>query len=167
MHKVQNSKKRRLAGAMVAMFAASLTVASVATAATNVNQPGSVCKNFIPAEAGNMDYYANGIRSTKAGATRIVCPVTRPVAFLNGGATFWIDVKHVTTQTTTCTAFSHAAGGRLLASNSGSFTGIGVGSIRIDVRGTGLSDFTSDFSVLCTIPGSGQGLLSGVHTNEF
>lgn len=158
--------KRGRGTRVFAMVAAALALASAASAATVTNQPGSVCKNLVQADATFMRYETNGIRSTKTQPTYILCPTARTLPSLGGGAEIYVDVNHSGYRTTTCTAYSYAAGGRLLGSRTASWFGISYGYVYLNLRGTGLSDITSDYSVVCTIDGSGQALISGVHVKE-
>jgi len=77
-----------------------------------------------------------------------------------------VDVYHGGSRTTTCTAFSFAPGGRVLALASGSWSGSATGSVFINLAGFGKSGFSSDYSVVCTIPGF-TGTLTGVHIDEL
>ena len=135
-----------------------LATAPLAHAAVWANHSGTICKNYNAGDVSYIDYLTYGTRSFKGSATQVICPLTRNTSNSNG-AFVDVDILHLGTQTTSCTAFSLSPTGSLMGSTGQSWTGSGWHVFAIDLTGIGKSDSRSNYSVLCTIPGNGLGLV--------
>ena len=147
---------------------ASLAPASMASASVWSNHPGSICNSTIGRYVNNFAYSfpSSGIMRVVSGNVGVTCPLVRRTLNSNG-ANIYVDVSHGGTQTTTCYAYSNRGGGYYLASAYGTWTGSGIGSIRLALTGAGKSDWTSDYSVQCVLPyGSYSGVVTGIHLDE-
>jgi hypothetical protein len=136
-----------------------------AHAVVATNHSGTICKNYDAADATLIDYLTNGTRSFKTGATNIICPLTRNTSNTMG-AFLSVAVMHSGTQTTTCTAFSHNNNGTLLGSQGQTKTGSGVQQFGLGLLGSNKSTTSSNYSVLCTIPGNGYGVVLNINVQE-
>ena len=137
-----------------------------ASAGIVTNHSGTICKNYNANEVTYIDYFTKGTRSLKASATQVICPLTRSTQNTNG-AWVYVDVLHNGTQTTTCTAYSYSDTGSLLESTSLTFPPFSNSKeFPLNLTGAAKSSLWSDYSVLCTIPGNGNGVVMGVDLNE-
>ncbi|MFM8331664.1 MAG: hypothetical protein ACKN9T_08240 [Candidatus Methylumidiphilus sp.] len=136
-----------------------------AQAATVTNHSGTICKNYNDYEATKIDFLARGTQNSAAYATQVICPLTR-AANSSAGATAYVDIYHYGYQTTSCTLYSYTNLGTLLGSASQSWSGSGARELSIYL-GSGKSAAWSDYSVLCTIPGSTNGIVMGVDLYEY
>jgi hypothetical protein len=127
---------------------------------------GTICKNYNASEATLIDYLTNGARSFKASATSVICPLARNTSNGNG-AWVYVDITHTGTQTTSCTAYSYNLNGAFLASASQTWTGSGFHEFALNLTGAGKSNSWSNYSVLCTIPGSSAGLVYDIDLSEL
>jgi hypothetical protein len=140
-----------------------------------INFGGDVCRANNFEDSGKLLYRAGAVSSTKEESTYILCPLARPIYFgdANGanayemGGEVRIDIRHLgdvfVEKTTECTVFSSdSATGELLAFETQSWTGTGSQRLFLNLNGTRKSSFTSTYSVLCLIPGYGQGFLNGI-----
>lgn len=152
--------------ALSAITLGSLGASPKAYAAVLTNHSGTICKNYNASEATEIDYLPSGTRSYKTSTTYVICPLTRSTTNSDGAYVF-VDINHSGTQTTTCTAYSYNRAGALLASSSYSQTGSGHQQIPLPLSGLGKSEAYSDYSVLCSIPGSSAGLIMGVDLAEL
>jgi hypothetical protein len=144
-----------------------LAAAPLAVAAEWTDHSGAICKNFRADDVTYIDYFYYGTRSLKNAATMIICPLTRNTVSTYG-AHFRVSVNHLGTQTTSCTVASYSEQGQFPSKfNSGSWTGSGRNVIEINLYGAGNSDTYSNYSVFCTIPGNGNGILSSVNMYEY
>lgn len=155
-------------GLGLAIVALGFLAAAPMASAQITNHSGTICKNFNAGEATLIDYFANGTRSLGASPTSIICPLTRDArvpANVNGGR-INLYVTHTGTQTTTCTGYSYRDPGDFLASNTQTSTGSGTRLLQLDLTGSGKSSPGSDYSVVCTIPGNGNGVVHSVDLLE-
>ena len=164
--------KRMLLGALALL--ATWTSAPLASADVWTNASGSTCKALSPTDAPFIYALMNGTYTVKTTPTTVMCPLTRSTINTKG-AYIYVDVYHKDTAfTTTCTAYSTAPSGdpfgdrfptNILAYASGSYRGLGTGSIFLNLAGLGRSGFTSDYVVMCTL--SSGVTLTGVHIDEL
>lgn len=143
-----------------------LAAASLASAAEWTDHSGTICKNYNASEVTFIDYFPNGTRNLRTGPTSVICPLTRNTTG-TFGAYFYIGVTHFGSQTTTCSAYSYHLNGAYACSGSGSYTGGGNGLIGISLYGSGCSDALSNYSIFCTIPGNGNGIVNAVNFYEY
>ena len=127
--------------------------------ADNINTSGVICRNVLASEALDIGYVSNGVRNFNAAPRRVICSVPRSPLnqalfplFLVSGTNF--------SGTTTCTVSVYTDLGNPGPSHSftrgpGSWTQ-GVAFSPIEV---GAGDYVS---VLCTLPGGGNGTLHGI-----
>lgn len=130
------------------------------------NASGSVCKNHDTGDANYMNYSSYGISSFKASPTLVTCPLTRLTNNSNG-AVVYIDVKNKNSATVACTAYSYSYTKDVIASASQTWTGSGFHELTINISGAGKSDYYSDYSVLCTIPGNNSSTIYDIDLNEY
>jgi hypothetical protein len=133
--------------------------------AVTVDYAGSICTNYNAAEATLIDYFPNGARSYKTSETSVICPLARYTNNANG-AWVYVDINHTDTQTTRCTAYSHNFDGTRLGFVSASWTGSGFHEIALNLTGAGMSTAWSNYSVLCSIPGTRKGMVYGIALYE-
>jgi hypothetical protein len=147
-----------------------LLLGSLATApmagAVITNHSGTICKNYNASEVSSIDYLVNGTRSLQATTTYLICPLTRNTSN-SGGAWVYVDVTNSGSHTTSCTAYSYDYNGTFLGSSSATWTGSGFHEFALNLTGTGKSTSWSDYSVLCSVPGSASGLIMGVDLSEL
>ena len=143
-----------------------LAVAPMAQAAAITDESGTICKNYNAGQATLVDYFPNATRNLATYSLPVICPVARNTSDTNG-AYVYIDINHYGTQTTYCTAYSVNYNGTYLASGSANWTGAGFHEFAISLYGAGKSNAWSNYSVLCTIPGNGSGLLYDVDLYEY
>jgi len=152
-------------GLVLPLVLLSFLAAAPLAQAANTDHSGTICQNYHAADVSFIDYYSYGTRSLKNAATAVVCPLTRNTSN-SSGAHIEVDITHFnSTQTTSCSAFSFNDGS-LLASASQSWTGSGWHLFYLDLSGAGKSASTSNYSVICTIPGNGNGLVIDVDLVE-
>jgi hypothetical protein len=151
--------------ALSAVLLGSLVGAPAVYSSTITNHSGAICKNVWAGDATKIENLSAGIQSTLPYPTKVICPLTRATT-RNQGAIIYVNVNHKGNQTTRCTGYSHDEHGPLLKSNSAHYSGPGSSYMTIDLRGSGESNFWSDYSVICTIPGSKAGLLLGADLVE-
>jgi hypothetical protein len=146
---------------LLASWAASPVAAAVWT-----NHSGTICKNYNYWEATLVDYFTDGTRSlVDSDSTPVICPLTRNTAN-STGATVYVAVTHYGERTTTCTAYSYSRDGTLRASASQTWTGPDFHEFVLNLVGSGKSSAQSDYSVYCSIPGRGNGLVRSVDLSE-
>ena len=144
-----------------------LAAAPMVSAAEWTDHSGTVCKNYNAGEVSYVDYFTNGTRIvTKTTPTAVICPLSRNTTGTNG-AYIYVHITHSGTQTTACTAYSYSLNGTPLAAGSGSATGSGRLLLGLNLYGAGKSAALSNYSVYCTIPGSGNGVLNTVDVYEY
>jgi len=138
-----------------------VTAAPMASAAEWADHSGGVCKNYNYYDVSYIDYLPYGTRNVAPGYTYVYCPLSR-----NTTGTFGADVHVYVTgspQVTTCTAYSYSYYGALL----GAVTNSGTGLIPLPLSGPGYSDYLSNYSVLCYLPGGGGYTISMVDFYEY
>ncbi|MGH8557668.1 MAG: hypothetical protein ACRESZ_09450 [Methylococcales bacterium] len=148
---------------VTAILLGTFGVAPQTLATPYTNTSGEICKNYYGSEA-NIIHYTDGTRSGKAGSTFVICPLSRGTTNSNG-AFIYVDVKHNSSATITCNAYSKSYTGNFLASDSQTWTGSGFHEFALDLAGSGYSDLYSDYSVICLIPGY-VGSVIGVDLSE-
>lgn len=136
-----------------------------ASAATTTNHSGTICKNYNAGDATEIDYLPSGARSLATYATPVICPLVRSTT-RTAGATAYVDVQHNVNISTNCTVYSYDKKGVYLGSTGANWTGTGFHEFALTL-GAGKSTSTSDYAVLCTIPGNGAGTVMGVDLKEF
>jgi hypothetical protein len=157
----------------IKMFGMTAAVSVIATfglpsavlAVNYTNQSGTICQEYDAGQANYMDRLPSGTRSSKAGTTYVICPLTRDTTNSNG-AYVYVDVSHTSQATTTCTAYSYSYTGSSLGSASQSWTGTGSHLFAINLTGAGKSNYYSDYAVLCGIPGSYVGKIIDADLSE-
>jgi len=134
-------------------------------ASTVTNNSGTICKNYNAADATKVGFWANGTKSVATTPTKVICPLRRSTTN-EDGAMVYVDVKHSVNATTSCTLYSYEWTGALLGSVSSSETFSGFREFVLWL-GSGKSNGWSDYSLVCTIPPSGRGVLMGVDLVEY
>ena len=145
-----------------------LAAAPLARAAVITNHSGTICKNLNAADVSYIDsLVSNATRSLKNATTWLVCPLTRNT-INSHGAMIYVDITHggANAQTTSCSVTSRSYFGQFLAIASQSWTGTGAHEFALDLTGAGKSDVGSNYSVVCSIPGNGNGLVHAVDLYE-
>jgi hypothetical protein len=137
----------------------SLGIASTAHA-TNANHSGTICKNYNAGQVTDIDYLASGTRNLNASPRSVICPLVRSPNSSNNVAVY-VDGFHSGTQTTTCTLYSYDYNGTFKGSNSFTQTSTGSWDRYLSVP-AGQGPYWGAASVLCTIPGSAQGIIYNV-----
>ncbi len=143
-----------------------LAAAPMVHAAAITDESGTICKNYNASQATLVDYFPNATRNLASYSLPVICPVARNTSD-STGAYVYIDINHYGTQTTSCTAYSVNYNGAYLASASASWTGTGFHEFALNLYGTGKSNAWSNYSVLCTIPGNGNGLVYDIDLYEY
>lgn len=156
-------------GLMLALIMLGLLAAApMMYAGVITNHSGAICNNYSAEDATFIGHYANGSGSAKtSGPTSVTCPLTRNTSN-SKGAVVYVDVSHhYGTQTTVCGAFSLDLSGQFIAGVSETWTGSGFHEFVINLTGDNKSNLWSDYSVVCSIPGKGSGvIIHGIDLNE-
>ncbi|TAL43066.1 MAG: hypothetical protein EPN89_16465 [Methylovulum sp.] len=148
-----------------AILIGELALVSPVSAGVISNHSGTICTNYNAKDVTKIDRYSYGTRSLKTSATTVVCPLTRNTSS-SYGAYVYVDIYHASYATTKCTAFSYDEDGYLLTSTSAGWTGGGLHEFSLNLTGLGSSSSFSDYSVVCSIPGGGAGIIQGVDLSE-
>lgn len=141
-------------------FGAALASLGSAAHAENINTQGTICRNLIAGQAEDLEYGTAGVDNHNASPRVVVCAIPRSP--LQPGATpkFYVDGWNSGTNTTPCTLYTTSFDGTTIT-QAFSFTGTGTYDqpVIFAANGVGTYDYAS---VICTLPGSGGGLLFGV-----
>lgn len=146
-----------VASLAVGLLASAVSVDARAATSQNIATHGSACRNYNASQALDIDYFTFGVRAISADARSVICPITtHPVT----GPTqnFYVDGSNANGATTTCTLYAYSFSGTFLSSVSFS---------RSDATYDHLASLPSVSywgytSMLCSLPGSGNGVLFGV-----
>lgn len=147
------------------LFVAGALAASGSVAhADNINTSGVLCQNFNASEALDIDYFTNAVRDINAAGRSIICSMPRSPLAAGAIPEFFVDGQNSPNTSTTCTVTTYSFLGTV--TNSLTFTESATTVTRqwdhlvqFAANTVGTFDYAS---VLCFIPGSGQGLLFGV-----
>lgn len=142
-------------------FFVSLVSVSSGAQAKNITHGASFVA-FNAGEAQNVDYLTTGARTNLSGGQSLISAVTRGPAPTGGFQTFTLTGLHTGTQTSFCTLEVVKSDGTLLASQDLSAVNVaGAWSKSTNVTYNLLLN-DAQVSVVCTIPGSFQGVLLGI-----
>jgi hypothetical protein len=124
---------------------------------------GNAFHAYNASEATAIDYLTKGVRTLSGSPSRLViASVTHSLS--TGGISYYVNVSHSGSQTTSCTSYTFDSAGNQLSSNSNSFTGSGNSSIFLMLQATG--NVANIFNtVLCSIPGSSNGTINSITQN--
>jgi len=134
--------------------------------ATNINTSGVVCQNFNASQALDIDYLTNSVRNINAAARPVICSIPRSPVAAGSIPEFFADGHNAPGTCTSCTLTLYHFGGAIAASQS--FTNCAPATAVLDwdqfvtfpTEPAGVDTF--DYaSLLCTLPGSGNGLVYG------
>ena len=167
---MKSSKAKKIPVAALAVACGALAVLAPdwraeLQAAVYGNHAGSICKNYSAYDAGKIDYLVSGARNVSPGATNLICPLNR-VTTNAQGAVAYVDIKHLAAGTTSCSLYSYKHDGGLLGSSTVSWTGVGLYEIKLVLTGAGKSSSTSEYAVLCSIPGNANAVITSVDLAE-
>jgi hypothetical protein len=143
--------------------AGALAVSGSAAHADNINSSGVLCQNFNASEALDIDYLTTSVRDINASARSVICSIPRSPLATGATPEFFVDGSNSANTSTTCTVTTYSFLGTVTQSLTFTEAGGTAGRtwdhfVTFPVNGVGTFDYAS---VLCTIPGSGQGLIFG------
>ncbi len=163
-------KLLKVGSVLVAGIVASIAV--TAHAGGNINTSGVVCRNFVAAEALDIDYQTFGVQDANAAARRVICSVPRSPLSAGSIAQFYVDGHNNANTCTTCTLTVYPYNpGNPATGVSQSQTFSNCASASGPLEWDQLVTFTSVMppadiyeyaSLLCIIPGNHNGTLYGV-----
>ena len=155
------SKRWRL-GAL--LFTAALAAIGASAYAVNIDTNGVICQNFNAAEALDIDYLSSGVRNLASAARQVICSVPRsPLADASTSGRFAVDGRNNAGTTTTCSVIATNGDGSFLGSQSFTETNALSSVWRHIVSLPSAQLPTSGYvSLLCTIPPSAGGVITGV-----
>jgi hypothetical protein len=139
---------------------AALASLGSAAHAENINTSGTICQNLIAGQAGDLEHDF-GVSNHNASPRLVSCAIPR--SLLQAGATpiFFVNGANFGTNTTPCTLYTYSFDGMTIT-QAFSFTGSGTSyeqEVMFAAGGVGDFDYAQ---VVCTLPGSGGGVLIGV-----
>ncbi|HWL88241.1 MAG TPA: hypothetical protein VNO21_20700 [Polyangiaceae bacterium] len=133
--------------------------------AANINTSGVVFRNFNAGEALDIDYLTNGARDINANPRSVVAPIPRSPVASAPSPSFFIDGENTANTSTSCTVFVYDFFGNPVASQFFTEASAGASLRNWDHAVTFTAAQLATFnyaSVVCTIPGSANGILHGV-----
>jgi hypothetical protein len=142
------------------------SVGSIADA-DNINTSGAVCQNFNASEALDIDYLSNGVRNVNANDRKVICALPRSPDTLGPFGQIIIDGHNTPGTCTHCVVTAYDGLGTSTMSKS-LMQCVGLfdpdhADWRLPVTFTpGQLPASAYVSVVCTLPGNGQGLIHGV-----
>ena len=137
----------------------SLAVVSEAQA-VNANHSGTICKNYNAGDVGDIDYVTSGTRNLNANPRFVICPLVRSPT-TDSSIAAYVDGNHFGVQTTSCTLYSYNYTGAFLGSTSFTRNQSGAWDQFVSLPAP-QAPFYGSLAVLCTIPGSANGVLLDV-----
>ena len=144
------------------------SMASVQTAQASVttDHSGTICHAYNASQATLVDYFDYGTRNIATYSLPVVCPLVRSTNN-SAGATADVDVFTFSNQTISCTFSSYPWNSNTPKGTvTQSWTGTGSHEFSMTLP-SGSSDFWSTYSVRCTLPPSGSGVLKDVDLIEY
>lgn len=138
------------------LLAATASIDARAATSQNISTHGSACRNYNASQALDIDYFTTGVRNINADVRPVICPITtHPVT--GPGQNFYVDGTNYNGATTTCTLYAFNYSGGLLSSVT-----FVVGSTYDYYASLPSVTYWGYTSMLCSLPGSGNGVLFGV-----
>jgi hypothetical protein len=126
--------------------------------AVNANNAGTACKNYNAREVTDIDYLPNGTRNLNASARYVICPIVRSPTSSSYAVNVYVDGFAAAGQTISCTLYSYDYNGTYLGSQSFPTARTGTFDQYLSVPG----HYWGTASVLCLLPGSGNGIVYDV-----
>lgn len=122
--------------------------------AGNLNNAGTICKNYDAGQALDIDYLVSGARNLATSSRYVICPV---VLSPNSNSNVKVHVNGFASsgQTIFCTLFGIDNTGVILGSKSFSSAMTGNFDVSLKVPAKG----SSNASVLCLLPPSSTGII--------
>jgi hypothetical protein len=135
--------------------------------ADNINTSGVTCQNYNAGQALDIDYLTNGVRNLNAATRQVICSVSRSPIPLGSQAQFFVDGHNNANTCTTCTLTMYLFGGTVAEIQSFRNCAPATAPLNWDqlVTFTTITPVLDTFdyaSLLCTLPGSTNGILYGV-----
>jgi hypothetical protein len=138
--------------------------------AGNINTSGVICQNFNAAQALDIDYFTNGVRNINIAPRSVICSVPRSPLPANAHLQFFVDGHNNPGTSTSCTVAVYDFLGAGLMTQSFTITmpstapppSLDWDQLVSFPTITSPGDMFDYVSVLCTLPGSGAGLIHGV-----
>ena len=134
--------------------------------AGNLNTSGVMCQNFNASQALDIDYLSNAVRNINPSARPVICSIPRSPLSVNASPQFFVDGHNNANTCTSCTVTMYHFTGVVAESQSFSHCAPAESSSNWDHLLTFpalLGPDTFDYaSMLCTLPGNGEGLIFGV-----
>lgn len=145
---------------LMGTFAVMLSVATGASAAT-ISGHGSLFVAYNAGQAANVDYTTGGARTNLAGGQTLIAPVIRNT-ITAGNQTFTLHGYHNGFRTSSCSVYSSQADGTIIMSKDLSANNVaGIWGRTASMTAAELPS-QGKVSILCGIPGSFQGTVSGI-----
>lgn len=145
---------------IVSALALAATAVVSSAHALQINNHGADFQPYNAGQAQDIDYLASGVRTTASGSRSVIASIDHNPS--STGYRIDIDGTHSGAQTTSCTVYSYRYDGFQLAARSVSASSVSGTWTRIAYLNALESPQWSYFSVVCTIPGNGAGVLHGV-----
>jgi len=142
------------------MGLAALSGISSTAYAVNNNISGTVCKNYNAGEALDIDYLTFGVRNINANSRSVVCPIIRSPTASPYSVSGYVDGTTYSGATISCTLSSYNYNGDFLGSQF--FSVSGTFDYFVSVTGA----YWSYASLLCSLPGSGNGIIYGMDVTQ-
>lgn len=145
-------------------LASALALGEGSAEAQNLNTSGTACRNYNASEALDVDYFTNAARNINPSPRSLICPIPRSPLTAQPFPAFYIDGHNAPNTSTSCTVTVYNYTGAGLASFFFTQT---AGATPLDwdqpVNFTLAQLPTFAYaSVLCTVPGGGNGLIYGM-----
>lgn len=139
------------------LLASAVPIDARAATSQNIATHGIACRNYNASQALDIDYFVFGVRNIAAEPRYIVCPITtHPVT--GPSQSFYVDGSNANGVTTTCTLYAFNFTGTFLSSTSFSSN-----APTYDYLATlPTVSYWGYTSMLCALPGGGNGVLLGV-----
>jgi hypothetical protein len=126
--------------------------------ATQLNISGVAFHAFNASEVTSIDYLTSGVRTIAASPRSVIASVDHNPP----GRTIYIDGLHYGPQTTVCTLYSYNDNTTFLGSTTVTASSVTGAWERVISVSVAMSPNWAYYSVLCTIPANGNGVLYGV-----
>jgi hypothetical protein len=135
--------------------------------ADNINTSGAVCQNYNASQALDIDYLTNGVRNLNVDPRSVICALPRSPDTAGLLGEIIIDGHNTPGTCTPCTVTAYDALGTVTMTKSitecvGLFDPDHADWRQPVVFTSAQLPASAYVSVVCTLPGSGQGLIHGV-----